>query len=74
MREKEITLVRFIRPNAPYMSGETAGFPPEVAQRFIDRKRAVLANPPEEAAAPPAAPKPKAKPKAKSKAKVKAKK
>jgi hypothetical protein len=64
------------------MAGETAGFPPEVAQRFIDRKRAVLHVPPKEGAseapakeeAPPpaaeakAAPKPKAKARAKKKA------
>ena len=71
--------VRFIMPNAPYMSGETAWFPPVVAQRFVDRKRAVFPDQPEEAeVAPPAAevapkPKPKAK-KARAKAKTKAKK
>jgi len=76
MRETEIVLVQFIQPNAPYMSGETAGFPPAVAQRFVDRKRAVFVHPPPDPAPEPAAevapkPKPKAKPKAKPKSKKK---
>jgi hypothetical protein len=72
VRDVEKVPVRFIQPNAPYMSGETAWFPPVVAKRFVDRKRAVYPDPPKEADAPPAAetkPKPKAKPKAKAKAK-----
>jgi hypothetical protein len=44
-RNTEIVLVRFIVANAPYMSGETAGFPPETAKRFVDRKRAVYVEP-----------------------------
>ncbi len=68
MQEKETVPVRFIRPNAPYMSGETAWFPPAVAQRFVDRKRAVFPVPPEEAEV---APKPKAKTKKAKKAKPK---
>ena len=48
VRDAVLVLVRFIMPNAPYMSGETAGFPPVVAKRFVDRKRAVYVNPPEE--------------------------
>ncbi len=66
-RETEIVLVRFTQSNAPYMSGEVAGFPPAVAQRFIDRKRAVFVHPPPDPAPKPAA---KAKPKAKPKAKA----
>ena len=48
MRSKDLVLVRFVMPNAPYMSGETAGFPPVVAKRFVDRKRAVYCTPPKE--------------------------
>lgn len=85
MRNPNTVGVRFVMPNAPYMSGEVAWFPPEVAQRFIDRKRAVLHVPPEEGAseapakeevvAPAAevAPKPKAKSKKKPAAKSKKK-
>jgi hypothetical protein len=48
VRDVDLVLVRFIMPNAPYMSGETAGFDPVTAKRFVDRKRAVYCTPPEE--------------------------
>ena len=48
MRNQTLISVRFIMPNAPYMSGEIAGFEPTVAKRFVDRKRAVYYTPPEE--------------------------
>jgi hypothetical protein len=48
VRDVDLVLVRFIRPNAPYMSGETAGFDSVTAKRFVDRKRAVYVNPPGE--------------------------
>lgn len=85
MRSKDLVSVRFTMKNAPYNVGEIAGFPPEVAQRFIDRKRAVLNVPQEEKAPEPpakeeavapaadAAPEPEAKAKAKPKAKAKKK-
>jgi len=72
-REKpKLVPVRFIMPNAPYTTGEIAGFAPAVAKRLVDNKRAEYYKPPEEevAEAPPKA-KPKAKPRAKSKAKKK---
>jgi len=52
--------VRFIMKNAPYNIGEIAGFPLEVSQRFVDRKRAVWYKPPgqEDAEAPIASPSP----------------
>ena len=46
-RNAVLVLVRFITANAPYMSGETAGFPEATAKRFVDRKRAVYCTPPE---------------------------
>ena len=48
VRDAVLVLVRFIQPNAPYMSGETAGFDPVTAKRFVDRKRAVYCTPPRE--------------------------
>ena len=72
MRSEDLVSVRFIVANAPYMSGEIAGFEPTVAKRFVDRKRAVYYKPEDQPDASPAAetePKPKAKPRAKAKAK-----
>lgn len=87
MRAKNLVSVKFIRKNSPYNVNEIAGFPPEIAKRLVDRKRAVY-NVPEsekpaeepvkaEAAAPPQppeepAPKPKAAPKKKPATKKKA--
>jgi hypothetical protein len=62
--------------NAPYNVGEIAGFPPEIAKRLIDRKRAVPYVPPEEekpVVEPPAKSEPEPEPKAKPKAKAKKK-
>lgn len=75
-RQKVLVPVRFIRKNAPYNVGEIAGFPDEIAQRLIDRKRAVPYVPPEEekpVVEPPAESEPEPKPKAKPKAKAKKK-
>ena len=78
MRAEDLVSVRFIRKNAPYNCNEIAGFPPEIAKRLVDRKRAVYNVPEEEKADPPPAakvePPPEVKPKAKPKAKAKAKK
>lgn len=87
MRAKDFVSVRFIRKNAPYNVNEIAGFPPEVAKRLVDRKRAVYNVPEEEkpaeapekaeAAAPQPdepAPAPKKKPAAKKKPVAKKKK
>ena len=76
MRAQDLVPVRFIMKNAPYNVGEIAGFPPAVAQRLIDRKRAVPYVPPEEekpVVPPPAESEPEPKPKAKPKAKAKKK-
>lgn len=45
VRDTKLVLVRFIMKNAPYNVGETAGFVEKVAQRFVDRKRAVFYHP-----------------------------
>ena len=68
-RVTEKVSVKFIQPNAPYMSGEIAGFPAAIAQRFVDRKRAVFCDADGKTIVvePPAEEKPKAKPKAKAK-------
>jgi hypothetical protein len=44
-RDKVLVLVRFIQKNAPYNTGETAGFPAAIAQRFIEHGKAVLHEP-----------------------------
>jgi hypothetical protein len=62
-RDKRLIPVRFIMKNAPYNVGEIAGFPEAIAQRFVDRKRAVFYKPPEPEVEPkPKASKPKEKP------------
>jgi hypothetical protein len=81
MRAKNLVSVKFIRKNSPYNVGEIAGFPPDIAEKLVKRKRAVYSKPDKEAPPkpPPAKedavepPKPKAKAKAKPKAKAKKK-
>lgn len=55
-RDVKKTSVRFIRKNAPYNVNEIAGFPEAIAQRLVDRKRAVYYQPEEAEAEPVEAP------------------
>ena len=53
-RGTELFLVRFIMKNAPYNVGEQAGFPEDIAKRFVEAKppRAVYVELPSEEAEP----------------------
>lgn len=42
---KELVCVKFVRKNAPYNSGEIAGFAPSIAANLVKAKRAVYYTP-----------------------------